>query len=156
FFPGLVLAFGRFDRQTHLEHGPPRLGVDADLAAVAIHHDAPGDVEPETGALADILRRVARLERARRHRRRHACAGVADLDAAVARVSPGHDLERADAFHRVDRVVDQVGPHLVELTGVRLDPGDLAAVLALDLDAVAELVAQHHQRALQAVGHIDL
>ena len=59
------------------------------------------------------------------------------------------------AVHRVDGVVDQVGPHLVELAGVRLDRRHVGAVVAHHRDAVAELVAEHHQRALEALGHVD-
>ena len=76
---------------------PPSAGVDLDLAAVPLHHDAPGDVEPEAGALADVLGREERLERARRDLRRHARAGVGDLDDDV---SPSRRGWRAAACRR--------------------------------------------------------
>jgi hypothetical protein len=70
-------------------------GVDGDRATVALHNDALGDVEAETGALAYVLRRVERLERTGRHLRRHTRTGVADLDDDVISVSPRRYLERA-------------------------------------------------------------
>src|SRR5208282_4397973 len=102
-------------------------GVDGDRAAVALHDDAPCDVEAQAGAFADILGRVKGLERAGRHVRRHARAGVADLDDDVVPLGPGRQPERARAGHGVDGVVDKVGPHLVQLAGVCLDPRDVCA-----------------------------
>jgi len=91
-----------------------------------------------------------------RYLRRHPLAGVAELDDDVIPVSPRCDLERAHAVHRVNGVVDEVGPHLVELAGVCVDPRDVCAVGTNDLHTVAELVVQHHQGALDADRHVDV
>ena len=98
-----------------------RGGVDVDQAAVALDHDPAGDVEAEAGALADVLGREERLERARDDLRRHARSGVGDLDHDPVALGAGAHREGARAVHRVDGVVDQVGPDLVELAGVGLD-----------------------------------
>ena len=69
----------------------PGIGVECDLAAVAFDDDAPGDVEPEPRALADVLRREERLERPLLHVGGHAVTAVDDVD---------HDVVAVDA--RVD------------------------------------------------------
>ena len=66
------------------------------------------------------------------------------------------DGQGAVAVHRVDGVVDQVGPHLVELAGVRRDRRHGVVVVAHDGDAVAQLVAEHDQGALEPVGDVDV
>jgi hypothetical protein len=115
---------------------------------VALHDDALCDIEAEAGALSRLLGRVEGLERAGRHLRRHARAGVADLDDDVALIGPGRHPERARAVHRVDGVVDEDGPYLIELARVDVDLGDVGTVVANDGNAVAELVPEHDQGAL--------
>ena len=66
-------------------------------------------------------------------------------------VHPPAHLRRGQ--QRVDRVVDQVRPHLVQLTGRGLDLGHVDSIVAQHRDP-AELVAEHHQRAVEAVGEI--
>lgn len=56
-------SYGEADPQDRLT----RSGVDADRATVAIHDDAPSDVEAKAGALAHVLCRVERLERTSSH-----------------------------------------------------------------------------------------
>ena len=45
----------------------------------------------------------------------HAGAVVGDVDHRAIAVAPGGDGDRARVAERVDGVVEQVGPHLVEL-----------------------------------------
>ena len=123
---------------------------------MALHDDALCDIEAEAGALARLLGRVEGLERAGRHLRWHAGAGVADLDDDVALIGPRRHPERSRAVHRVDGVVDEDGPYLIELARVGVDPGDVGSVVANDGDAVAELVPEHDQGALEAVRDVDV
>src|SRR6266516_5484253 len=74
-----ALRLGRLHRQADPQHRVARLRFDTDRAAVALDDDAPRDVETEPGALAHVLGRVERLERAGQYLRRHARTGVADL-----------------------------------------------------------------------------
>src|SRR5215203_3208669 len=100
-----------------------------------------------------VLCGVERLECAGRDVRWHAGAGVADFNDDVFPVSPGRYSQSAGAVHRVDGVIDEIGPHLVEFAGVGVDPGD-DAVVTYDVDVV-ELVAEHHQGAFEAVADVD-
>jgi hypothetical protein len=71
-------------------------------------------------------------------------------------LDPGREPKGPCAVHRVERVVDETGPHLVELAGVSLDPGDAGTVVTHDRNTVTELGPEHGQGAVDAIGHIDL
>ena len=61
-------------------------------------------------------------------------------------VAPRGDRDRAPLAQGVDRVVEQVRPHLVELRAAHGQLGQSAIVVALDRDrGVLELVAEHRQ-----------
>ena len=84
---------------------------------------------------------------------------LGDAGPVVADLDPDHVFvlahrahrQRAVAVHRLDRVVDDVGPDLVEIAWVAKQFGQrLVAVLdQLDRLVLADLVAEHHQRAVQ-------
>ena len=62
------------------------------------------------------------------------------------------DRDRAVLAERADRVVEQVRPDLVELGAAHRQLRQRLVVVALDLDLrVLELVAEHDQRALEAL-----
>ncbi|MCE3277580.1 MAG: hypothetical protein K0R13_3435, partial [Propionibacteriaceae bacterium] len=61
---------------------------------MAFHDDAARNVKPEAGSLTDILGREERLERASRHLRRHARAGVPNVDHDVAILDPRRHMQR--------------------------------------------------------------
>ena len=136
------------------ERGRARLRLHLDVSAVALHHDPSRDVEAETGALADLLGREEGLERALGDLGRHARPGVGDLHDDAGVVGARAHGQHALPVHRVDGVVDEVGPHLVELADVRLDRRHARGVLAPHLDPVAELVRQHGDGAVETLGHV--
>src|SRR6516164_3362512 len=138
------LGWARPSWDADAQHRFAWLGVDRDRAAVALYDDALCDVETKTGAFAHVLGCVEGLERAGRHLRWHAWAGITDLDEDIVSLGPSRQAKRACPVHRVDGVVNEVGPHLVKLTGVRLYLGDAGAVVAHDRDTVGELVPEHH------------
>jgi hypothetical protein len=81
---------------------------------------------------------------------------VLDLhaDRAVGPVRPhGED---PGAVHGVDRVVDEVRPHLVELAGVGLDARQALVVLPDDADPALELVVEDDQCVVQALAHVHV
>jgi hypothetical protein len=68
----------------------------------------------------------------------------------------GAQGEAAVVAQRVERVVDQVRPHLVELRARGLDARQRGVEVADDLDpAVAQLVGEHGERALEALVDVD-
>src|SRR5215467_8166626 len=71
-------------------------------------------------------------------------------------VGPRAEAERALPTHRLDGIVDEVGPYLVELARVSVDGGHVSAVAAHNGDPIAKLVAEHHKGALQTFGDVDV
>src|SRR5438552_2252179 len=96
----------------------PGAGINLDLSVVA-EHEAPRDVQAETCALADRLRREERIE--------DALANLGWQSRSI--VHDPHDngitlTDRRDVdvtLRRVQRVVDQIRPHLIELAAESLD-----------------------------------
>ena len=85
--PGLVA--GRPRRDVHPHPGVAGTRVDLDRPAVPLDDDPAGDVEPEAGALADVLGGEERLEDPAGHVLGDAGSGVADLDDHAVAVGPG-------------------------------------------------------------------
>src|SRR5919106_4007330 len=149
---------GAGDRQQHPEAGVAGRGGDPQVAAVALDHDAPADVEAEAGALADRLGGVEGLEDVGQDRLGDARAGVGDLDDQAVAVAAGADGQPAlavHALHGVDGVLDQVGPDLVELAGVGRQQRQRPVVVAHHLDARLQLVLEHGQGRLQPLVEVE-
>src|SRR5262249_55103690 len=108
----------RVDRQRHAELRAPGAAIDFDLTAVP-QNEPPGDVDTQAGALADRLRREEGIEDALADLRRQACPIVDDSHEDGISVMAGRD--RDAALRRVQRVVDQVRPDLVEFAAEPLD-----------------------------------
>jgi EmrB/QacA subfamily drug resistance transporter len=141
--------------QANAQDGAARFRVDRDCAAVPLFDDAPGDIETEPRAFADVLRRIEGFECSGRNLRRHPVAGVGDLDDEVRLVGTGREPQRAAAWHCIDGVVDEVRPDLIELTWVSDDARHAVVVVANHRDSRAQLVAEHDQRALETVGDVE-
>lgn len=107
----------------------------------------PRDLEPEPGALARSLGREEGVEDARLVLQRDAGPIVdhphRDPAAFVARI---HD-HLATLANGIQRIVDQVHPHLVQLSADRVNRGQPRLDLDLDADRPgARLVTQDRQR----------
>src|SRR3954464_8327844 len=98
-----------------MEDGPAGTAVEGDRAAMALLDDAPAGVEAETGAGPDLLGGEERVEDPVPILLRDARAVVADVDLHAVAVAARADRDRAGLPERLDRVVEDVLPHLVEL-----------------------------------------
>src|SRR5215472_14923601 len=125
-------AFAGADRQRHAELRVPGAGLDLDLSLVP-DHDAPRDVEAETGALADRLRREERIEDALANLRGQSRSIVCDAHDDGLTLASRRDGDVSAGS--VQRVVDQVRPDLVELAAEPLD----ARKISLHIEAYAHL-----------------
>ena len=117
---------------------------------VPLHHDVPGYREPEPGPLTRRLGREEHVEQLREVLRGDAGPVVLDLDLDHVARTPGTDDQGALTGHRIDGVVDEVGPYLVELARVGLNRGQVIGVLATHGDADLELAVQHDEGVLEA------
>ena len=77
-------------------------------------YDALDGVEAETGALSDALGGEKRFEDMGADVRWNSRTVVDDLDHDPLVIAIRADFQFALAIHGVDRIVDQVGPNLVE------------------------------------------
>ena len=142
------------DGDANPQHGFTRSGVDGDRATVAVDDDATCNVEAEAGALADALGGVEGLERALRHLRRHARAGVADLDddAVALDAMDGTGTLRVATHVDADGVVVEIGD-----TGPGMPPQvadrafepffttkDVGRGTGLGLDIARRIVVERH------------
>src|SRR5690242_13025785 len=85
------------DGQAHPEDAEAVLAGVGEAAVVALLDDPTRDVQPEAGALADLLGREERLERPGRDVVGHAGPGVGELDDDVVAVGARRDPQRARA-----------------------------------------------------------
>src|SRR5208283_6212426 len=111
-FPTLLARLLR-QRQPHLKTRISGLGTNLNVAAV-LFHDALHRVEAESRPLTYALGREKRLKNVRQDLRRNSGAVVADFHDHAIVLTIGAHAQLAFSSHRVDGIVDQVGPNLVE------------------------------------------
>ena len=118
-----AVAGGLGEGQPHAEDGVAGSTVERQRAVVALDDDAPRGGEAEAGAVPDVLGREERVEDPRGELVGNAGAVVGDLDDRAVAVGARGDRDRAALAERVDRVVEQVRPDLVELGAVHGELG---------------------------------
>ncbi len=123
-------AAGGWQRNPELCSARARL--EFDVAAVAADQP-PRDVEAEAGALPDRLGREKRIEDLFAKVRRNAGPVVDDVDDHEIEAARRRDRDFARVADGVDRVVDEIGPDLVQIAA---DGADRRQVrLQVDADA---------------------
>ena len=85
--------------------------------------------------------------------RRH--AGQAEAARLLGRDVAGADRELAAVRHGVARVDGEVHDHLLELVHVGLDEPEVAPVLEVELDALAEEAPQQHRQVRQDLAEVE-
>src|SRR5215211_3807038 len=143
--------------QANLEAGVTGPGLEAYISFVVAGDYAAGDVQTKTGALSDILGCEKGFENVRLHHFGNAWAVVGDLHEQPAWLLRGSYPDASRSINRVDGVVYQVRPHLVELVAVRAYGGQAFIVLTDHDDfGTFQLVREHGQRVLKSIVHVDL
>ena len=118
--------------------------------------DSVGRVEAQARPLAHRFGGEERIEDLAGEVGGNARTVIADLDHDASPSRAGADGEDATPLHRIDRVVDQVGPHLIELATVRIDTGEVLVVIALHADTLLPFVTQDRQGVVETFMHVDL
>src|SRR6185312_12837221 len=140
------------------ELGPAWHGVYLYRTVMLALNDPHHHVETQTRALADPFRGKERIEDASFNIFRDAGTVVDDRDTGELVVFPGVDDQFSFAlgFHGIYRIVDEVGPDLVELANEGHDPGQRGIVFFYDLYiGLLELVLHHRQGALDTRVNVD-
>ena len=78
---------------------------------------------------------------------------VGYLDHYLIALLSGPEPDRPSSVHRLDGVVDQVGPHLIQFTAISYNVRQVWRVLPLHMDAF-ELVTQDGQGVFQSGMHV--
>src|ERR1700739_4320973 len=81
---------------------------------------------------------------------------VPDLDYHTSGVAIYAHPKFPPAVDGVDRVIDDVGPNLIQLTAERIHEKRDRLVITLDLHSAFELVVQNRQGAFQALYNINV
>ena len=85
---------------------------------------------------------------------------INDLDQNSVGLNAGSDAEqfrlvRWEAFHRIERIVDEIGPNLVQRAAIGADARQVLSKLTRYLNAMLELVLEHAQRHVDTLFDID-
>src|SRR6185503_19526995 len=96
--------------------------------------DACDGVQAQTSPLADLFRSEEWFEDARPRGSRYSRTIVANLNQNISRFALGAYLQFTAFAHRIDRVNNQVGPNLIELTAISLNLRQRLSILARDGD----------------------
>src|ERR687895_1533927 len=143
------------DRQHHSKARLAWCRGDLKLSPVLVDDDVVGDMQAKARAYAGSLRGKEGLENARLNLRRYPRSVVDDVDRDDIFRGECAQNKLSLACYGVDRVVDQVGPHLVELGPVGLYARHVVGIIPRDTNTRVDLGTQEHQGVLQALDHID-
>src|ERR1700722_6749076 len=124
---------GTVKRQPNSKRRAPRLRVDRERSVVSGDDDPSRRVQREPDTLPDTAGREERVKHAAADLLGDAGAVVGDVDLDAAVGQARQDRDRA-AGGCQQRVFDQLGPDLVELSAGNEDPRQLWLVFALDRD----------------------
>src|SRR5262249_4141230 len=125
-------------------------------AAPMLPHDALDRVQAETSALPDALGREEGLKDVGLDFGGDSWAAVTNLhhDATVVTIGPNSKL--ALAAHGVNRVVDDVGPNLVQLAAEGIHQKRQGLIITFHSHTLFELVVQDGERGFEALYDIDI
>ncbi len=146
--------------QEHDKPGLARHRFDPQIAVMPVDDDLPGQIQPQPGPFTEGFGGEERLEDVLEDVGGNSWTGVADLHAQhLVGFAAGTNRQRAArAAHRGNRIVDDVGPHLVQIAWVA---GDLRKRVVeflghryVQVAFFAQPVGEHRQCAPQLVMHV--
>src|SRR5580658_11055665 len=124
-------------------------GGDTDLSTEAFD-DAADDIETQTGAFADPLGGEKRIEDAGDLVGRNAGAVVGNLNQNVIIFARRADGEFAAVLHGISRIVDKIGPDLIQFAPAGHDFRKIGGVVAYDSDSAFELMIHDGESGFEA------
>ena len=150
------LSGGGFgEREPDLKTRVAGFGSDLNISPM-LFHDSLDSVEAEAGAFPHSLGGEKRLEDVRLHFLGNSGAVIADLNNNATVFAVGSDAKLAFSVHRVNGVIDKVGPDLVEFAAKRIHQQWNALVIALHRDSLFQLVIQNRERGFQALYNVHV
>src|SRR5579872_104172 len=113
-------------------------------------------VKAQARALADSLSGEEGLNNMRLYFGRNAVAVVSNLNYNAAVIAIGPDSKFTIAAHGINRVVDEVGPDLIEFTAERIHQQRNRLVIAMHSHAMLKLVVENRQGCFEALHDVDI
>ena len=142
-------------RQADFETRFAGLGFEFNFSSVTIADYAIAYDESKPSAGPDGLGREKRLEEMRLQIRRNAGAVIHDFNDKLVVFEAGANADFSRAVNRVNGVVDEIGPNLIEFAAVSHD-GRHGAIERARHRHVFQFVAENSQGALDAIVDVDL
>src|SRR5271163_4421846 len=124
-------------------------GINLNISPVLLHNSLDG-VQAEARAFPNSFGCEKRLKDVRLHLAGNSWAIVANLNYNATVVLVGSDAQLAFCVHCVNRVVNDVGPDLVELAAKRIHQQRNALVIALHHHSLLQLMIQDREGGFQA------
>jgi hypothetical protein len=115
------------------------LGTNLNISPVFLHHSL-GRIQAEARALPNSFGGEKRLKDVGLYLGGNPRAVISDLDHNTTILAIGSDSKLALSPHGVDRVVNNVGPDLIELAAKRIHEKRNALIIALHYHSLFELV----------------
>src|SRR5512143_3622491 len=116
----------------YFKAGSAGLRAHINSPVMPLHDDAMRDTEAQARSLAGRLGGEKGIENVRADGVRHARAGIFHLDSDPLIIVAGSQRDVAFAVHRIDGVVYEVRPDLIELAAVSVNAGQVWGILAMD------------------------
>src|SRR5437867_4108291 len=143
------------DGQPDFEAGFAWTGLKLNFAAMSVTNDAVADDQAKAGTGADRFGGEKRFEHVRLHLRRNAGAVVHDFDDELIVLQGCADTDFARALDGVDRVINEIGPYLIEFAAISHNARHGAIEGPNERD-VLQFVTQHGQGALDSFMDVHL
>src|SRR5258708_7166703 len=109
---------GSLQWQSHLKIGSPRFRFKRHLSAMAANNPVNG-VQSYSSALADVLGREEWLKEMRFHHVGNTGSTVDNLNETEIELSGSSNYQITLTAHGIDRIVNEIGPDLVQLASAR-------------------------------------
>ena len=119
-------------------------------------HDTVDGVEAQARAVPYRLCGEERFEDPAANLRRNSGPAVANLYEEPSKLGRSSHHQLAAAVHRVDCVVDEIRPDLIQLAPMGADRRDRAIIFPNHVNPILQAVMKHDQRIFQALMNIDL
>ena len=132
-----------------------RFRFELNLSSMAVCHDTIADDQPKAGPLPDTFGREERLKEVRPNIFWDTRSVIVDLHEELMILAPCENSYVSSSVDRIGRVVDEIGPHLIQFVAVRGNRRKRAIVLSFQRDAF-QFVGQHGEGALDPFMDIDI
>jgi hypothetical protein len=131
------------------------LGLELDFTAVSVGHYAIADNQSKASAWPNRFCRKERLKQVGLNVNGNAGTVVHEFNGQLIALAVSSNTDLAGAVDGINRVVNEIGPYLVEFTGVSHDARNGAIKRPVER-RVFQFMTRHQQRALDAFVNINL